>query len=639
MSVKIAAGPQPAGKGRAAAGTQDHAARELFSHLEAERKETLFDRHAAQQPQCKFGLGSACCSMCFWGPCRVAAGKKGVCGRDAGAVAAANALRGLGAGLACQLAHAREVVLTALAAAEGRCEIRLTGEARILDLARRLNLEIEGKTTERLAEEIALELLDGLGKLTEWPLPLLQAYAPAERIETWERLGLLPRSASLEVVEALHRTSLGGCSDSGALVDEALRASLAYLYSALFASSVSTEMLYGIPEPRATEVNFGVLKRDHVNVLVHGHSPVMVEKVLEKLRSRKIRQLARKAGAKGIVVGGMCCTGHSLLAEYGVPTVTNVLGQELALGTGAVDAVVVDMQCVLPGLKIVADCVGTEIITTCSSNRIPGATHIPFDPEKPGTLDRDADLVARKAVEGFAKRDRSKAFIPGAVSQALTGWSYEAIIAASGGVEPLLERLKDGSIRGIATIVGCSSPKAPYGLRPVAIARSLLERGILVTTTGCAAHTLLNAGLCTREAAHLADTHLRQACEELAIPPVLAVGGCIDNVRTLRLFTDLAEAAGASVSELPFALACPEPGNEKATGIGLAFTCHGVPAVIGLHVPGKAGEPVELFEEYGLREKVGAALYAAADPQATAALIADLVESRREALVWSPAKR
>ncbi|WP_258358462.1 pyridoxal-phosphate dependent enzyme [Moorella sulfitireducens] len=321
----------------------------------------------------------------------------------------ANLVRALVAGMAARGRHAHEVILAVMAAAEGKAHLPLKGEERVWDVARRLGLQTKGRKLEEVAREVAQVLLDDLGRMTMGPLRTLEAYAPAERLETWRTLGVLPRSAAYEIMETLHMTTLGGTSDWMSLAEQELRSALAYCYSTLFGSSLATEMLFGIPRPKLATVNYGILREDHVNILVHGHSPVMVEKILEKIATPEIQDLAKSLGAKGIVIGGMCCTGDELLARYGIPTVTNIMGQELALGTGAVDAVVVDMQCVIPGMKIIADCFGTQVITTCNSNRIPGAVHIPFDPKRPETLEEDALKVARLAVEAFARRDRSKA--------------------------------------------------------------------------------------------------------------------------------------------------------------------------------------------------------------------------------------
>ncbi len=635
--------------------TPNPATREIIDYLEQQGVETVFDRFEAQQPQCSFGLRGCCCRMCQWGPCRISPkAPRGICGRDMNTVVFANIVRALAAGMAAHGRHAHEVYLAIIAAADGRANIQLKGAERVWDLARRFGIDTADKPLLQVAKEIALILLEDLGRLTAEPMAMLEAFAPEERKETWRRLNVLPRSASYEIMETLHMTTLGGCSDWTALASQELRSALAYCYSTLFGTSMATEILYGIPRPKMAQVNYGILKRDHVNILVHGHSPVMVEKILEKINSQEIQQLAEEVGAKGIVIGGMCCTGDELLARYGIPTVTNIMGQELALGTGAVDAVVVDMQCVIPGLKMVADCFGTEVITTCNSNRIPGAIHIPFDPENPETLDEDALLVARRAVEAFAKRDRSKMRIPQYVTRAMAGWSYEAIMEAFGGPKKLVELLKDGTIKGIATIVGCNTPKVPYENSHVTIARKLIEAGVLLTTTGCCSHALLNAGLCAPEAAELAAPGLRKICEDLGIPPVLAVGGCVDNTRTLRLFMEVAEAAGVPMKDMPFMFIGAEPGNEKNVGQGVTFLCHGISNLVGFPAPIPVAVPtakqgaqyndemeanvndiVEFFGGETLYQKVGAKVFTEIYPRIAAQTIKMHFHRKRKALGWS----
>lgn len=635
--------------------TPNPASKEMIGRLEELGLETALDRFEAQQPQCSFGLRGLCCRMCQWGPCRIGPkSPRGICGRDLDTVVMSNIVRGLAAGMAAHGRHAHEVIMAVIAAAEGRGGIPLLGESRVWELAEKFKLEVAGKSFRDVAKAVALVLLEDLGRLDGRPMRMLEAYAPEERKQLWSRLEVLPRSATYEVMETLHMTTLGGCSDWTVLAAQELRSALAYCYSTLFASSMATEILYGIPKPRLAQVNYGVMREDHVNILMHGHSPVMAEKVIEKINSPEVQEMARQAGARGIVVAGMCCTGDELLARYGIPTVTNILGQELALETGAVDALVADMQCIIPGLKTVADCFGTAVITTCNSNRIPGATHIPFDPEKPETLDEDAFKVARLAVEAFARRDRSKVHIPETVANAMGGWSYEAILEVFGGAGRLLQLIKGGSIRGIATVVGCNNPKVPYEYNHVTIAEKLIASGILVTTTGCCSHALLNAGLCAPEAAAQAAPGLRRVCEDLGIPPVLAVGGCVDNTRTLRLFITLAEAAGLPLKEMPFIFVGPEPGNEKTVGQGVTFLAHGISNLVGFPAPIPVPVPklkegavsgddlerggndiVDFFAGEGLNQKVGAKVFTEPYPQLAAQTIRMHIHRRRKALGWA----
>lgn len=625
------------------AGTPNLASQLLLKRLDEQGVETLFDRFERQSPQCGFGTTGQCCRMCQWGPCRITPkAERGVCGKDQPAMVMGNLLRSVVAGLSAHARHAHEVLLTVVAAAEGRA-MPLRGGDRALELAPRLGIDVAGRDAAAVAADVARALLEDLSRMTAEPMRTLEAFAPEERKRTWAELGILPRSAAYEVMESLHMTTLGGCTDWTALARQDLRAGLAYCYATLFGTSLATEILFGMPERKETVVNYGVLRRDHVNVLLHGHSPVMLEVVLAKLRSPEIEAAARAAGAQGIAIGGLCCSGEELLARHGIPTVTNIGGQELVLGTGAVDALVVDMQCVIPGTKILADCFGTQLVTTSESNRIPGALHVPFDPERRSDFERDAERIAQAAIAAFTRRDRSAARIPPITTPAIAGWTYESIVAAFGGPDGIVARLRDGRLRGIATVVGCNTPKTIYEANHVRIARQLVADGVLVLTTGCSAHALLNAGLCAMPAVDGAAPGLRATCEELRIPPVLAVGGCVDNTRTLRLLMEVARSAGAAMKDLPFMFVGPEPGNEKALGQGLTFLLHGVSTLVG--VPGpvpprpEPGEPANEVLDFlagpdGLWKLVGAKAHTERDPARAAAVVRSHLDSKRAALGW-----
>jgi len=207
---------------------------------------------------------------------------------------------------------------------------------------------------------------------------------------------------------------------------------------------------------------------------------------------------------------------------------------------------------------------------------------------------------------------------------------------AFGGTGNVFELIRDGSIKGIATIIGCSSPKMSYEHNPVAIAARLIRDGVLVIATGCSAHALLNAGLCSSDATIAVHPDLRAVCKNYGVPAVLAVGGCIDNVRTLRLFTDIALAGGIRIHDMPYMVVCPEPGNEKSIGIGLAFLCHGISGILGVSVPAKSdGSPTEMFSDYRLRETLGAALYAETDPGRISSLALKHLSEKRDISGWN----
>lgn len=634
--------------------TPNKATREMLEHLEREGIETAFDRYISQQPQCSFGLSGLCCRRCLWGPCRLSIkgdkGKsRGICGADANVVVMGNLLRGLAAGCAAHGQHAKEVIETLILTAEGKTGFEIVEKGVILDLAKRFHLDT-GKPFDQLAAAAGKILLDDLSRVDEAEMKTLLAYAPQERINTWREMGILPRSAFYEIVEALHKTTLGGDSDWKDLAKQELRTALAYCFSTLFGSSLATEALFGIPRPRTVELNYGILENSCVNILIHGHNPPLAEKIIEKIESPEIQRLAEDSGAQGIQLAGMCCTGLELLARHGIPSLGGILAQELIIGTGAIDAVIVDMQCVVPGLKTVADCWGTEIITTSQSNRIPGATHIPFDPIK---ADEIALEVARRAVGAYSRRHHSKTNIPAVKTKAIIGFSLEAILDAFGGRKNLLELLESGKIKGIVTVVGCNTTKVPYENSHVIIARELIKHGILVTTTGCSSQALLNAGLCSPAAAELAAEGLREVCQERGIPPVLAVGACVDNTRTIRLFIELAEEAGLPINKLPFLFSGPEPGNEKSIGQGVAFLALGVsvhqgfPGPIPVPIPiaregsdclddyDRDGNDVADFFAEGIHDLLGSRVYSEPYPNLAAKLIQ--MHIRRKRLEWARA--
>lgn len=633
--------------------TPNAATKELIQKISNDGNETYLDRFASQQPQCGFGLKGTCCRMCQWGPCRISEkSPRGICGRSQDEIVISNIIRALVSGLAAHGRHAHEVIYTIKGIVEGKINLKLKGIDRIEEMADKLGLDTVKKSDYQLAGEIADILVEDIGRMDRKNIRLLEVFAPEERRKLWEELDLLPRSAAYEIMEALHMTTLGSCTDWETIARQEKRSALAYCYSTLFGSSIATEILFGIPEPRETEVNYGVLKKDYVNILVHGHSPVMIEKVLEKINLPEIQQLALDYGAKGIVVAGLCCTGTELLARHGIPTVTNILGQEFVIGTGAVDCVVVDMQCVIPGLKILADCYGTKIITTCNSNRIPGAVHLPFDPEKPETLDEDAYIIAKTSVEAFKFRDRSKIQIPQVTTKAYGGWSYESVVKSLDGLDNIAELLKQGKLKGIATVVGCNTPKAVYENNHVTIAKKLIEGDILVLTTGCSSHALLNAGLCSQGAVELCGEGLKEIINRYNIPPVMAVGGCVDNTRTLRLFIALSENLGVAIKDMPFMFVGPEPGNEKTVGQGLSFLMHGVSNLVGFPapIPVPSPKPVEgsadgamdrgsnniadYFAGNGALEELGAKIYTEPYPELAAQTIKMHIKRKRNNLGW-----
>lgn len=578
--------------------TPNEGSRQLFSHLKEKGVESFLERFEAQQPQCRFGLTGTCCQRCLWGPCRLdpseGSGKRrGICGADVDLVVAGNLLRSLAAGCSAHGTHAMEVVETIFATLNGQNTFfTFKGKERLLELAEKMELPSGGDESEKefkkayfIAKLLKNCIKGGEGAI----LKLMELYAPQEQLARWKEMDIIPRSALEEVFEALHLTTLGSCSDYKELLKQEMRTALAYCYGTLLPASLGQEILFGLPEPFLTplEVNYGVLKENNVNILLHGHSPVVAEGLIQAVRGESLKKEARQAGAEKINLAGACCTGNAILSRHGIPTVANILAIELVLATGAVDALVLDMQCALPGLKVVAECFGGKVVTTYKGNRFPGDSHIPLSLSDPLG---QAETIVRAALENFKARRGKKTFIPTLKTKAVAGWGVESFLRIFEGAEKLAELLAEGTIKGLVSIGGCNSPKTPYELDHVTIARELVRFGALIFTTGCASYSLLNAGLASPEAARLAPSPLKELLEAKGLAPVFPLGACPDNSRLLRIYTQVASALGEEVCRLPFCHSGPAPGSEKNIGQGVTFLLHGV----SVHQGFPAGIPVPL---------------------------------------------
>jgi len=559
----------------------------LAEHMASLDLPSYLDRSDAQQRLCSWGLDGTCCRRCLWGPCRVTDSNPGICGAGPAQVVMGNHLRMVAAAAAAHGSHARARLETILAITEGREEGPLRGMDRVRWLAERLDVPLSSSGAERsdleVARDVALVLYDDLSKARPGPMRLLHACAPQERVETWRELGVLPTSTMAEVFESLHRTTLGTDSDWRNTALQELRLAVAFFWGAVAPASFASEILYGRPSPTSGEVGFGMLARGSgVKLAVHGHLPVAAEALLAAAEEPEMLAEAAAAGADGFDFYGICCSGQELLARHGVPSVTGILGQEFALATGALDALVVDLQCVLPAIMPVAREKGTIVVTTHDSNRLEGAVHMPAEP---GTLPQAARKILGLACDAHRRRVGTVMCVPAVTAPARGGFDDETILEAFGGAGELLALLRRGDIIGLATLVSCNTPKVPFERSNVVLAKELLRRGVLVTTTGCAAHALLDAGLTADAARELCAPSLRAALERAGLPPVIPVGACVDNTRTMFLWLRLAEAAGTSLSALPLFYVGAEPGNEKALGMGMAFLAHGVNVLSGFPIP------------------------------------------------------
>jgi anaerobic carbon-monoxide dehydrogenase catalytic subunit len=608
-------------------------AREMIWHAAEEGIETVWDRLAAQEPQCGYCAMGVSCRNCAMGPCRVdpfgEGPQKGVCGADADIIVARNLGRTIAAGASAHSDHGRDVLEVFQKTADGETTgYSIRDETKLKAIASELGVSVEGRPARAIAHDVAELMMEDFGSRRE----RLQfvGRVPEKRAELWKKLGITPRGIDRENVEMLHRTHMGVDNDYVNILLHGLRTSLSDGWGgSMFATELS-DVLFGTPSPVMSQVNLGVLKPDHVNIALHGHNPLLSDVVVQASQDPELVALATKYGAAGINLVGLCCTGNELQMRKGIPLAGNHLMQELVIITGALEAMVVDYQCIMPAVTEVAKCFHTRVISTSDKAKFPGATHVSFDPRRGYEIGKE---IVRLGVEAFPNRNPARVRIPVEPVPMMAGFSVEAILKALGGTPaPLVDAIKEGKIRGAVGVVGCNNPKIPQDLGHVTLTRRLIENDILVLVTGCAAVANGKARQMVPEAADLAGPGLSAICKALGIPPVLHMGSCVDNTRIITLAAALANYLGVDISQLPLAGAAPEWYSEKAVSIGAYVVTSGIFTVLGVQPPIFGSKNVVKLLANDLEGVVGAKFAVEPDPEKAAILIRRHLEAKRKAL-------
>jgi carbon-monoxide dehydrogenase catalytic subunit len=438
-----------------------------------------------------------------------------------------------------------------------------------------------------------------------------------------------------EIMEMMHRSAMGVDQHYENITKQCSRTALADGWGGSMVATEISDILFGTPSPVAVEVNMGVLKEDQVNIIIHGHEPNLFESIVESVNEPTLVQAAKDAGAKGINLVGMCCSGLEMFVRHGVPHAGNFMSTEAVLVTGAVDAMGVDVQCIKQGLVKVADCYGTPLITTNRRARIEGALHIEFHEHDPKSC---TDEIVIQAIGRFKNRNLPIE-IPQIVNTGVHGFSHEYINYMLGGTfrasyTPLNDNIINGRIRGVAGVVGCTNPRIKQDWVHVELVKELIKNDVLVVQTGCSQIALAKAGLTTPEAAHLAGPGLKEVCETVGMPPVLGCGACVDNSRILIACAEMVKTGGLgdSIADLPVAGCAPEFMSEKAIAIGQYFVASGVYTVFGVTFPIVEGTKFHkhLFEELETR---GMGKWGfAQDPHEIARLMIGHIDKKRKAL-------
>ena len=603
--------------------------------------DTWQQRVKNQTPHCGFGEAGTCCRICSMGPCRITPkAPRGICGCDVHGIVARNYLRFTAGGTATHSDHGREIMHTLHETREGG-NYQVKDPEKLIRIAKEWGVETEGKDIYDLAHEMAEVGLLEYGK----PFGQLKFVdrAPEHTQKLWNDAGITPRAIDREVAQALHMTHMGCSSLPEALIHQALRSGLSDGWGGSMMGTEFSDVMFGTPKPVDTTANIGVMEKDMVNIIVHGHDPSLSEMIVYYANDPEMIALAKSVGAKGINIAGVCCTSNEVTMRHGIPMAGNFLNPENVVLTGACEAIVVDVQCIVPALGPLSKCFHTKFITTSPIAQIPDSEFYRFSAETAG---ENAKAIVKMAIENFTNRKQELVNIPNQKQNARVGYSVEAIKKVLDGVantqvdefgttKPLIECVHSGVLRGAVAMVGCNNPKVRPDTAHIGLMKKMLENDIIVITTGCSAQAAAKAGLMDPEKAkEFCGAGLKRVCELAGIPPVLHMGSCVDISRMMILASDIAKDWGINISQVPVVGCAPEWMSEKAVSIGNYVVATGIETFLGVDPYSKGStEVTELLQgENGVNKWVEAKFVVDTDIDSLGDKMIACIEAKRAAL-------
>jgi carbon-monoxide dehydrogenase catalytic subunit len=608
--------------------------------LEKARRDEVtiaFDRAASMKP-CPIGADSACCKHCAMGPCRLNAkdpyGRVGVCGADTDTIQSRNFARMVASGAAAHTDHGMSMLDVFREVVNGEIkDYSIKDEKKLREVAESVGIEVAGREVMDIAKDL-YEELEKTYTQVEGEIPFAKR-VPPKTLETWRKMGIVPRGAMREIMELMHRSHIGVDQQYENITKQSSRTALSDGWGGSMVATELSDIMFGTPKPVEGNVNMGVLREKEVNIIIHGHEPNLFESVLTSVNDPAMIEKAKAVGAEGINLVGMCCSGAEMISRHGVPHAGNFMSTEAVLVTGAVDAMGVDVQCIKQGLAKVAECYGTKLFTTNPRCHIEGAEFIEFKELRPREC---TDAIVERAIERFKNRNMPIE-IPNIINPGIHGFSYEYINYMLGGsfrasYTPLNDNIINGRIRGVAGVVGCTNPRVKQDWVHIELVKELIKNDVLVLQTGCTQITMAKNGFYLPEAAEMAGPGLREVCEAVGMPPVLGLGSCVDNSRILIAASEMVRTGGLgdSIADLPAAGAAPEWMSEKAISIGQYFVASGVFTIFGVTFPVTQNTKFKELLESGL-EKQGLGKWGfAKDPFEMARMIIEHIDKKRKEL-------
>ncbi len=615
----------------------DPAACGILEWADAAGISTSFSRAADFKP-CTIGNGQSgvCCKNCYMGPCRITKdGQVGICGATVDTIAARNLARAIAAGSAAHSDHGRDLAFTLQAVAMGESQgYEVRDEAKLYAVAAKHGIPTKGRKIMEVALDVANKAISEFGQ-QRGQLSYLSV-APAKRQAIWKEQGVAPRGIDREVVEILHRTHMGDDQDASHILNASVRTALSDGWGGSMWATDISDILFGTPSPKVGEVNLGCLEEKQVNIIVHGHEPTLSEMIVTAVQDPELIAYARSKGAEGINLAGICCTSNEVMMRQGIPSAGNFLNQELAILTGAIEAMVVDVQCIMQSLVGVAEHFHTDIITTSPKVKMTGATHIEFDEHH--ALDI-AKSIVKRACDNYVNRGEMR--IPKSSAQAVVpGFSHEYLNYMLGGMyrqsfRPLNEAIATGRLRGVAADVGCNNPGMTQDKAHMEVITELLKNDVLVVATGCGALAAGKYGYLLGEAGlDKVGPGLREICETIGIPPVLHLGSCVDNSRILTVLSQMATEGGLGddISDIPAVGLAPEWMSEKALAIAAYCVGSGAYVIMGIRNPVEFSDGVTDILSKEWEERFGGKLEFVADPAEIVRRTLEHIDKKRAAL-------
>lgn len=625
--------------------SMDPAVREMIVKAEEMQFTTIWDRYNAMTPQCGFGDTGLCCRHCLQGPCRIDpfgdGPSVGICGATADVMVARGLDRAIAAGTAAHSGHAKHLAHTLMKLAKGKLnDYRIADAAKLKSVAARMGIEIEDRPEQEIAKDLAAAAMADFHE-KETPVQWAATVVTEKRVETLAAAGLVPKGIDHEISEIMHRTLYGVDADPVNLLLGGLRCGVADLAGCYMATDLA-DILFGVPQPTVSSANLGTLKADAVNIALHGHNPVLSDVMVSI--AAQWQDKAQAIGATEINLVGICCTGNEVLMRHGIPSCTHSISQEMALITGAVDAMVVDYQCILPSVVGAAECTGTPVITTMDIAKISGAVHIEFNEEEAAEA---AGKIISKAFENFERRKAKPVTIPDITTPVVAGFSVETIVAALSKLDaeqplkPLVDQIVAGNIRGVCLFAGCNNVKVPQDKNFIQMARKLLQQNVLVVATGCGAGALMRHGFMDpANVNELCGEGLKAVLNGIGeanglggpLPPVLHMGSCVDNSRAVALAVAVASFLGVDTHQLPVVASAAEAVSEKAVSIGTYAVAAGLPTHVGVMLPVVGSQLVTEVLTEKTKEITGGYFIVDLDPDSAADKLLAAIDERRAGL-------